>query len=120
VFADRASFYRYAVVLGLVTGVAYAVRYHSSVKIQNFADQAFAGVPLSPSIPHVIRATVCSVLCGFVLTMTFLWLICPITTLAGNDESRFVILRMKMLCTLAFLGDAWLTIDIIRSAYFNE
>ncbi len=119
-FADRASFYRYAAVLGLMTGVAFAVGYHSSVKIQVFADKGFDNVAPSLPIPHLIRATVCSFLSGFMLTMSFLMLICPIGIFARSDGERYAISRMKILCAVVFLGDAFLTVDTIRKAFFAE
>ena len=121
-FADRGSFYRYAAVLGLTTGVVYAAAYHSSVAIQNFADKGFANFPVIQwlHLPHVIHATVCSVLLGFILTMSFLMLICPIATLAGDDESPYVIVRMKVLCALVFLGDVYVTVDILYSAFADR
>lgn len=117
-FADRASFYRYAAVLGLMTGVAFAVGYHSSAKIQVLADKGFDNVAPSLPVPHLIRATVCSFFAGFVLTVSFLMLVCPFAILAGNDEERYVIRRIKILCSVVFLGDAFLTLDVIRKAFF--
>jgi hypothetical protein len=121
-FADRGSFYRYAAVLGLITGVVFAGGYYSSVAIQHFADQGFDNFPVIRwlHLPHLIHATVCSVLLGFILTMSFLLLICPIATLAGEEESPYVIVRMKVLCAFVFLGDVYFTVDVLHSAFADR
>jgi hypothetical protein len=121
-FANRGAFYRSAAVLGLVTGVVFAVGYRSSVAIQHFADQGFENVPVIQwlHVPPVIHATACSVLLGFILSTSFLMLICPIATLAGNDESPYVIVRMKVLCALVFLGDVYFTVDVLHSAFADR
>jgi hypothetical protein len=119
-FVNRGSFFRYGSGLSLFTGIVFAVSYHSSLKIRAFADKGFDLLVIPwLAVPYVVHATVCAVLLGAMLTMSFLMCICPTETLAGNGNSAFEIRRLKILCAAIFLGSAYVTIDILRKAFLD-